>query len=69
MREPTWLDTLIQTNITAGAPAIAQAVATSPQVIAAIETALARPVDKRMMGPSKAQKIGDAIIQALQSRG
>lgn len=73
MREPTWLDLLIMSHIGTSqkatpdtAAAIAQSIATSPQIIEAIQQALDKPQHVELIGISKAQAIGDAVIAALQ---
>ena len=67
MRNPTWLDKLIQAELSKGSDAVAmsRAIAMSPEVIGAIQHGLGNPPGVWSRGPSHAQMIGDELKKAL----
>jgi hypothetical protein len=66
MMKPTWLDGVIQKVIDKNdATAIAQAIANSPQLVDAIKKGLANKPEPGVMGPSHAQNIRKAVVEAL----
>ena len=66
--QPTWLDKLIQPEIEKGDPAvIAQAIAKSPQFIAAIKHGLANKPKPGVAGPTPAQVVRQEITKAVAS--
>lgn len=69
MQQPTWLDKVIEPVIDKGLSAIAQAIAASPEFLAAIQRGLDKPTPKHdAEGPSRAQNIRAEITAALQGK-
>ncbi len=61
--QPTWLDSVIETNLHNGAAAIAQAIATSLPFVSAIQAGLSKQLEPT--GPSRAQAIREEIKKLL----
>lgn len=67
MIEPKWLDKLIDVTMAAGgdAIAIAQAIATAPQFLTAIEAGLKTTIKPGVIGPNPSQIVAIAIKDSL----
>ena len=65
---PTWLDEVIEKVIDKNDPAvIAQAIAHSPQFLDGIKKGLAHKPKPGVMGPSHAQNVRKAVIDAVSA--
>jgi hypothetical protein len=66
MMAPTWLDKLIEPAVATGnAAAVAQAIAASPRLLAAIQRGLDDKAAPDVRGPSQAQRVAAAIREEL----